>query len=53
MIRIEDLSVAFGGKQVLDGFSLELPDTGVTALSGPSGCGKTTLLGVLSGLQRP
>lgn len=53
MIRIEDLSVAFGGKQVLDGFSLELPDTGVTALSGPSGCGKTTLLRVLSGLQRP
>ena len=30
---------------------MELPETGVTALSGPSGCGKTTLLRVLAGLQ--
>lgn len=45
--------MAFGGKTVLDRFSLELPEGGVTALSGPSGCGKTTLLRVLAGLQRP
>ena len=32
---------------------MELPETGVTALSGPSGCGKTTLLRVLAGLQKP
>lgn len=38
---------------VLDGFSLELPEEGLTALSGPSGCGKTTLLRVLGGLARP
>lgn len=36
---------------VLDRFSLEIPETGMTALSGPSGCGKTTLLRVLAGLQ--
>lgn len=36
---------------VLDRFSLQIPDTGLTALSGPSGCGKTTLLRVLAGLQ--
>lgn len=53
MIRIEDLTVSFGPKRVLDGFSLTLPETGITALSGPSGCGKTTLLRVLAGLQAP
>lgn len=53
MARIDGLSVAFGEKQVLDGFSLTLREEGVTALSGPSGCGKTTLLRVLAGLQKP
>lgn len=53
MAQVKELSVAFGGKTVLDRFSLELPEGGVTALSGPSGCGKTTLLRVLAGLQRP
>ena len=53
MARLEQVSVAFGEKQVLRGFTLELPEEGLTALSGPSGCGKTTLLRVLSGLQRP
>ena len=51
-MRIRGLTVTFGEKRVLDGFSLDLPEEGVTALSGPSGCGKTTLLRVLAGLQR-
>lgn len=51
MISVEDITVRFGDKLVLDRFSLELPETGITALSGPSGCGKTTLLRVLAGLQ--
>lgn len=53
MLCLDKVSVRFGEKQVLDAFSLELPERGVTALSGPSGCGKTTLLRVLAGLQRP
>ena len=52
-MRIRELTVTFGAKRVLDRFSLDLPDRGITALSGPSGCGKTTLLWVLAGLQRP
>ena len=52
-MRIRGLTVTFGEKRVLDGFSLDLPDQGVTALSGPSGCGKTTLLRLLAGLERP
>ena len=52
MIAVQNITVRFEEKLVLDRFSLELPDSGLTALSGPSGCGKTTLLRVLAGLQR-
>lgn len=51
MISVKDITVRFEEKTVLDHFSLELPEKGITALSGPSGCGKTTLLRVLAGLQ--
>ena len=51
MISVSNITVRFGEKLVLDRFSLDLPETGITALSGPSGCGKTTLLRVLAGLQ--
>ncbi len=53
MIELRDLCVAFGEKQVLDHFSLTLPERGVISLSGPSGCGKTTLARVLCFLQKP
>ena len=53
MILCEGLTVSFGERAVLDRFSLQIPERGVTALSGPSGCGKTTLLRVLAGLERP
>ena len=51
MISVKNITVRFGKKTVLDHFSLQLPEDGITALSGPSGCGKTTLLRVLAGLQ--
>lgn len=53
MIGFERVSLQFGDKTVLDGFSLALPEQGITVLSGPSGCGKTTLLRLLAGLERP
>jgi ABC-type nitrate/sulfonate/bicarbonate transport system ATPase subunit len=53
VIFCREITVCYGDKRVLDGFSLELPEEGITALSGPSGCGKTTLLRVLAGLVRP
>ncbi len=52
-MRLENASFSYGDKVILDGFSLSLPDEGVTALSGPSGCGKTTLLRLLAGLLTP
>ena len=53
MIKLQDLTLRYGEKLVLDRFSLEIPACGLTALSGPSGCGKTTLLRVMAGLEAP
>lgn len=50
---IEDVSKTFEEKQVLDHFTLALPQKGTVALLGPSGCGKTTLLRLIAGLEKP
>ena len=46
-LRIEDLSVAYGGRVAVKGVSFGLPENTVTALIGPSGCGKSTVLRAL------
>jgi phosphate transport system ATP-binding protein len=43
-----DVSAWFSGVQVLDGVSLTMPASKVTALIGPSGCGKSTFLRILN-----
>jgi thiamine transport system ATP-binding protein len=53
MLRVEDVSVDFGGAAGLDGASLEAGDDEVLAVLGPSGSGKTTLLRVIAGLRAP
>ena len=53
MLRLEELSVRFGEKQVLDKCSLRLEKGERVALTGPSGCGKTTLARVALSLQKP
>ena len=53
MISVENITLRYEKKLVLDQFSLQIPEVGVTAFSGPSGCGKTTLLRVMAGLLRP
>jgi branched-chain amino acid transport system ATP-binding protein len=52
MIRIENLSVRFGGVRPLDDLSADLKAS-IVGLIGPNGAGKTTLLNVLSGFVRP
>lgn len=52
MIRIENLTVVFGGVRPLDGLDAELRAP-ISGLIGPNGAGKTTLLNVLSGFVRP
>ena len=52
-IQLREVCLRFGGKTVLDRFTLDLPESGALCLLGPSGCGKTTLLRLLAGLLRP
>ena len=44
MIEAQDVDVYYGDTQALEGVSLEIPETQVTAMIGPSGCGKSTFL---------
>ncbi|AEE46697.1 ATP-binding cassette domain-containing protein [Cellulomonas fimi] len=53
MITVRDLRVELGGRVVLDGLDIDLPDDGVVAVMGPNGSGKTTLGRVLLGLVPP
>ena len=53
MIRVENVSKAYGGQTALAPVSLGfLPGT-TTVLIGPSGCGKSTLLRIMMGLIAP
>ena len=56
MISIKGLHKFFNkGRQneihVINDVSLDLPESGITAIFGKSGCGKTTLLNVIGGLD--
>lgn len=52
-ITIQELSKAFGGRDILSGFSLEV-DSGVRlCVCGPNGTGKSTLLRLLAGVESP
>lgn len=53
MLKVEQVSVIFGGNQALQGISFTLPTGGIYGIIGPNGAGKTTLLNVISGVYRP
>jgi Fe-S cluster assembly ATP-binding protein len=49
VLKIEDLSVAVEGKQIVNGLSLTIPAGEVHAIMGPNGSGKSTLANTLAG----
>jgi ABC-type nitrate/sulfonate/bicarbonate transport system ATPase subunit len=49
-LRIADLTIGAGSRDLVRDLSLSLPATGITALIGASGCGKTSLLKALAGI---
>lgn len=53
MLRVEALTVARGGRRVLDSVDLALAPGRTLAVIGESGAGKSTLIGAILGLLRP
>ena len=49
MLKIDNLTAEIGGKQILNGLTLEVPTGEVHAIMGPNGAGKSTLSYVLGG----
>ncbi|MPY79409.1 MAG: ATP-binding cassette domain-containing protein [Actinophytocola sp.] len=52
-LRVDGLTVRFGGNTAVDGATFEAPLGRVTGLIGPNGAGKTTTFNACSGLLRP
>ena len=52
-VRIKGVSIAFGGRTVLENFDIQISAGEFVAIVGRSGCGKSTLLRSVVGLERP
>jgi zinc/manganese transport system ATP-binding protein len=53
LLRLENIGVRLGGRQILSGVSFSVAPGQFTGLIGPNGAGKTTLLRVILGIQQP
>ncbi|MBI2832622.1 MAG: ABC transporter ATP-binding protein [Chloroflexi bacterium] len=52
-IRIEDLSLSFGGVKALSDVSIDIRENEILAIIGPNGAGKTCVLNCLNGFYKP
>jgi branched-chain amino acid transport system ATP-binding protein len=50
LLRVQNVSVRFGGIVALDGVSLDIAQGSIQAVIGPNGAGKSTLLNVITGI---
>jgi len=53
MLLLRGIAKSFGGLQVLENITLDIPDRGIFGLIGPNGAGKTTLFNLISGMFVP
>ena len=52
-LRVDSLSLSFGGVKALSDLSLDIRDNEILAIIGPNGAGKTALLNCISGFYKP
>jgi branched-chain amino acid transport system ATP-binding protein len=52
-IKIENLSLSFGGVKALTDINIEVRDKEILAIIGPNGAGKTCILNCISGFYKP
>lgn len=53
ILKIQDLSMVFGGLRAIDSVSIEIRKGEIAALIGPNGAGKTTLFNCVTGVYKP
>lgn len=53
ILRVDKITMSFGGLMALGQVSFDLTEGAVTALIGPNGSGKTTMINIISGIYRP
>ena len=53
VLQVEDLSLTFGGLQVLRSVSFDVLEGELLAVIGPNGAGKTSILNCINGVYRP
>lgn len=53
MLGVSGVTVKLGGKNVLKGVTLRVPEGSIHVILGPNGAGKTTLVRVIAGLLKP
>ena len=51
--RLEDITVRYGSKVVMERLSLDIVEGAITCIIGLSGAGKSTILRLINGLKRP
>ena len=53
ILKLENLTMQFGGVTALKEVSLEVKKGEILALIGPNGAGKTTVFNVITGVYKP